>query len=915
MIAPCLDEPRALAFAAGAMPVDQRTTIEEHVDSCSSCRQLLAALVRRETPETPAHEPPAWEAGQRIGRYAIRERIGRGGMGSVYRADDLELGRAIAIKRLHSGAEAVAHKRLMREARSAAQLSHPNVVTVHEVGEVDGVPFLAMELVEGQTLTRWLRARPRRWREVVAMLAQAGRGLSAAHDAGLVHRDFKPDNVLVDVNGRARVADFGLASAELGEPGSAAHTAALTMTTVGLAGTPAYLAPEIVDGELPDARSDQYAFAITLFEALHGRHPFVGTTAQAMWSEMAAGRIRPGGGDVPAWLDQRIRRGLSANPADRWPSVAELVVAIEHPPRRIWPWLALGGAGVAATVAGFMLFSSSSPVDDCERGAALIDAVWTPDVRGAQAQRFAHAAPHRDAAIETGGKLLDTWSDDWRLGRRAACSAEPALRGPRLACLDQELGELRAQLAAWSDADADVVDAMIPAISALPHPQDCVVHPPPIGKTPAPLRARIDELAALARSGRPHAADAKLAQLVADAEATHDPETLAHALRAAAKVDSELGRNDIAHDLDVRAAHEAALAGDDSLMLDAMMDEVIVAIDQGHAQDALGVIDAADALVARAKLDASYRVTIERGHVLARLGKTPEAIAAFTKAIELLEPRAQRDRQAKIQLASALGALGSALGAQGRQEDGRVALGRGLAIEEAELGPDDPEVGRSLNDLANQERALERFDDASAHYLRAKRIFVAAYGEHSELVGMIDVSLGGLTALQGKYDDARKLFLAAQSELSKLPPDHPTFSAIEDGLAGCDRSQNRTADAVVHYTRAIEILEKAGGDGSEIADERVNLAGALGELEHFAESRVQIDKALVELDKAQVAPKGYVDAWNVLAELQWRAGQKSQALETVRKMIATIGDDPRAEWIKMRKDAETLLAEWTKQSH
>src|SRR5258706_14178649 len=200
-MAACLDDRFASAFVAGELPPVLRQTIEEHIDDCGSCRQLLAALVRN------SDDSGTWTPGRRVGRYIVRERIGRGGMGVVVRADDVELGRAVALKRLDAGFD---REVLLREARAAAQLSHPNVVTVHEVGEADGAPFLAMELVEGTTLTRWLRAEPRTWRDIVDVLVQAGRGLAAAHERGLVHRDFKPDNVLVDaVSGRARVADFG----------------------------------------------------------------------------------------------------------------------------------------------------------------------------------------------------------------------------------------------------------------------------------------------------------------------------------------------------------------------------------------------------------------------------------------------------------------------------------------------------------------------------------------------------------------------------------------------------------------------------------------------------------------------------------------------------------------------------------
>ncbi|HUJ63162.1 MAG TPA: serine/threonine-protein kinase [Kofleriaceae bacterium] len=348
----CIDEASALAFIAGTLPPEVRTTIENHIDDCASCRRVLAALMRTHTPDVAAAaESVEWLPGARVGRYVIRERIGRGGMGTVYRADDVELVRPVALKRLHAGADEQARARLVREARAAAQLQHPNVIAVLEVGEHAGMPFLAMEMVEGTTLTEWLKT-PRPWRDIVAMMAQAGRGLVAAHERGLVHRDFKPDNVLVDRAGRARVADFGLARApdhERGVPLPRDQLLARMTATGALAGTPAYLAPEVVGGAPPDARSDQYAFAVALYEALRGQHPFKGQTAEMLWNEMAEGRIREGGRPIPAWLDRYVRRGLAVEPAARWPDLASFIAAIDRPPRRALPWLA--GIGVAGALA------------------------------------------------------------------------------------------------------------------------------------------------------------------------------------------------------------------------------------------------------------------------------------------------------------------------------------------------------------------------------------------------------------------------------------------------------------------------------------------------------------------------------------------------------------------------------------
>ncbi len=222
------------------------------------------------------------DAGPAIGRFLVGGVLGQGGMGVVMRARDPELGRDVAIKLLQPGQRGLAGLRLGREAQAMAKLSHPNVVNVYDVGEHDGAMYIAMELVEGSTLRAWRQAATRTWREVLAMYVAAGRGLAAAHAAGLVHRDFKPDNVLVGADGRPRVTDFGLVAAdgravESGDTRGAALDANLTVQGSVL-GTPAYMAPEQWRGETVDPRTDQFAFCVALWEALHGERPFEGET-------------------------------------------------------------------------------------------------------------------------------------------------------------------------------------------------------------------------------------------------------------------------------------------------------------------------------------------------------------------------------------------------------------------------------------------------------------------------------------------------------------------------------------------------------------------------------------------------------------------------------------------------------------
>ncbi len=279
----------------------------------------------------------------RIGRYTVLKRIGQGGMGVVYAAYDTELDRKVALKLLHfDGGESGAHghgERLTREAKALAKLSHPSIVAVHEVGVHDGNVFVAMEFVEGETLREHVGRRTLPWREIVALYVQAGRGLAAAHAAGLVHRDFKPDNALVGTTDeRVRVLDFGLAR-DLGDrdaaPSLAADAAidrAVALTQTGtLLGTPAYMAPEQYVGAGVDAHADQFAFCVSLWEALYRQRPFDDTTVASVAAAILSGRRRPPPADsgVPTALHRVLERGLELRALDRYSSMGELVDILE----------------------------------------------------------------------------------------------------------------------------------------------------------------------------------------------------------------------------------------------------------------------------------------------------------------------------------------------------------------------------------------------------------------------------------------------------------------------------------------------------------------------------------------------------------------------------------------------------------
>ena len=306
-------------------------------------------------------------APQQIGRFAVLRKLGAGGMGVVYSAYDEELDRRVAVKLLRGATdgESEGPTRLVREAQAMARLSHPNVVTVHEVGTFEGQVFVAMEFVAGADLRKWLEAEPRHWGQTVSCFVQAGWGLAAAHEAGLVHRDFKPDNVLVGDDLRVRVADFGLAHSHGAlepakpqpSPDAESEPPAILTETGAVLGTPGYMAPEQLQGLATDERADQFSFCVALYEGLYGERPFSGKTVAALAIEIEAGTVRasPPGSEVPPWLRAAVLRGLSADPSERWSSMHALLATLANDPvarRRRRLRLGAVALSVAAALAG-----------------------------------------------------------------------------------------------------------------------------------------------------------------------------------------------------------------------------------------------------------------------------------------------------------------------------------------------------------------------------------------------------------------------------------------------------------------------------------------------------------------------------------------------------------------------------------
>jgi tRNA A-37 threonylcarbamoyl transferase component Bud32 len=379
----CLDDNVVSEFVAGSLPPSAVSRIEGHLAGCRDCRALVAVLakdaandsnvetVERLSPSQMTELPRRMlTIGDRVSRYVVLSTLGTGGMGVVFAAYDPQLDRKVALKLLRSGKQynsRDAQQRLRREAQAIAQLSHPNVVGVYDVGTTsDGDLYIAMEFVEGDTLKTWLQRWPRTWREIIEVFLQAGKGLVAAHSVGLLHRDFKPDNVLVGGDGRVRVTDFGLARSLMIEEETTKNPNAFTgrplhsaLTATGtVLGTPRYMPPEQLLGPDIDARSDQFSYCVALYEALYGDHPLPGSTAVSMLESGDKALPPPEDSPVPPSIARAVIRGLERDEDKRFPTMSALMTALVPPQPKLTfrvtiaasAAIVIGGASMAAVL-------------------------------------------------------------------------------------------------------------------------------------------------------------------------------------------------------------------------------------------------------------------------------------------------------------------------------------------------------------------------------------------------------------------------------------------------------------------------------------------------------------------------------------------------------------------------------------
>jgi hypothetical protein len=839
----CLDEDTVLAFVDGKVDAAASGEIASHLAGCASCSDLVAASAGGD-PQGLGSRPlgqaladtGALVRGDTVGRYVILNLVGRGGMGEVYAAYDPQLDRRIALKLLHGtvgtgGATRIARERLLREAKAIARLSHPNVVVVHDAGAIDDPVrgehvFLAMEFIEGQTLSAWLGETPRDWRTVRDVFLAAGEGLAAAHEVGLVHRDFKPQNVMVARDGSVRVMDFGLASdtsdegtggtpLDLGAVGErpTAQTVALTRTGV-LLGTPLYMAPEQFKGLTTDARTDQFSFCVALHEALYGERPFPSESLSVLVEAVMAGKVRepPQRARVPSFLRRLLLRGLASDPSARFPSMPDLLDVLRTDPvrRRRATLVAVGmAAAVLVAVVGVQRVATRRQ-RVCGGAVDKLAGIWElGEGSRRNAVHNAFLGTGRGFAEETWGRvsdLLDDYSRHWTALYTDSCEATH-VRGDqsaevldlRTACLEGPRGALRALTDLLAHADGAMLTEAVNAAQALPSLERC-------SDVPA-LRAVVPPPDAAAR-----ARVAALGERLADIKALRDTGKWKTALGKARAV-----------------ADEARTVGYEPLLADVLATRGWLEQESGDSAAAVQTTDEVVWLALAAHRDdlaaeSAAQLVTYNGYNLSRPAE------------------ADRWREAAEALLRRIGPGHDRIAAWLHQDVGATALRRGnyqtaaseitvaLNLKSKALPANHPDIGMSEYSLALVELSLGQLQAALADVDRALAVYRAAYGNGSPQLWVVLNARGEILEAMGRYAEAETDQRAAIERANELfGTEHPWTAIAFSDLGKVLIDEKKPREALPLLEKSLRIRERSDPNLEETAESRFALARALWE--------------------------------------------------------------------------------------
>jgi len=855
---------------------------------------------------------------EKIDRFDLQGRLWYGGMGIVYQAFDPELGREVAIKILYQGSSesGAARSRLLREAQAMARLSHPNVLTVYESGTYEGLVYIAMELVEGVGLRKRC-AQANSWREVVELFRDAAHGLAAAHAVPLIHRDFKPENVIVGNDGRVRVLGSGLAricatpasgmlaesraaSTGTGSAGveTAEHTGAAprradpflvqTLTSTGpVMGPSPYMAPEQLSDHVASPRSDQYSFCVALYEVLHGILPFASsgssstTTAECVDAPLCR-ELRPApkgtkGAGAPAAIRSLIRRGLSANPDKRFPSMDALIVELDRAlarGRRRRRLLTTTGIISVALFSGYLGAKSPESAETCAGWAAsMSEDVWSSTRRAALAEAFARSGvPQAMPIWEIIDERVDAYVDTWRRIQRDACSPNQSLgpQGQRLAelrsaCLSNARGELNALLAVMNEPEQTIVFHGIQAVGDLPSLARCsddevLLATVPLPQEPAVAtaveraRAKASEIRALRRAGL-------YSRALAEVEVLRESVDRLDYLPLKAEFELLLGQIefDNAHFDAAQSSYERAywvgidtshdgVAVPAAINLAALLGERQASIEAG-----LAWTRQAEASLRHHASSELQEVALEqaRGRILRVAGRPEEARKHLDAAHQRIYSINEAD---DFDIAVLLRDLSLVAIDQGHPDEAIKFHTDALMLARRAFGEEHPLVGTCLSMVGSVHHSISRYEEACRYFDEALDLFARVYGDsHPEIANTLN-SLGMTYDKLERSEEAEEAYRRALAiRREHLGDAHPDVAATLDNLARSHVKRGKLDEAGAMMMSAEEILRRTFGP------EHPQVAANLLSQADLAHRRGELEKArgmAVDARKIYIATEG-----------------------------------------------------------
>jgi len=901
-------------------------------------------------------------AGSRVGRYLVVDHIDSGGMGAVYRAFDPDLNRQVAIKILRmrsvpSEEEEANRSRLLREAQALAQVSHPNVIAVHDVGVIDGRVFVAMELVAGASLRTWLAAKQRSPEEVLRAFLQAGDGLAAAHASGLVHRDFKPDNVIVGDDGRVRVIDFGLARTadagaagedaddvdkrpvqidELSTQSSLSSTSGMlseSMTRTGaVLGTPRYMAPEQFLREGTDAKADQFAFCVAAYEALCKRRPFAGKHFEELRVNVLTGRVRPPGSDAHVAKShvRALLRGLSSNPADRYPSMEALLDELRRDPWLWWRRAGIAAAAVAIVgVAGVLSFRAGEAPALCQDSAKQMAGVWDAATRSA-VERGLEASGHPRAAKtwQRTAPVLDRFASQWQSMHADSCRAT-LVRGEqsellferRARCLRRRLEQVDGFVGLLeADLDGDLVDKAATAARELTSLDECADDERLLANVPLPedqaTRKRVetsftklDRAAMLEKAGRYKQSFEILEELDTAAEDIEYPPLQAPLTFKLAMLTERTGDAAAAEALYFKAIDLAARAKNTDIAGQAWNEILwVVGHRLGRYKEALQFAPAVKFAIALADDDDRLLARYESctGVLMYGVGNYPESLASFERAVALWE----RLGDAHLHdLANELSNLGVGYSLNERTDDAIRTYERSHALLEKTLGKGHPLTKLPIFNLADARSARGEFEEALALHRQALAMNIETFGKDHPETAHSHHNIGDVHLAMEDYPRAiESLSTSLHGWEAHFGKDHVRTSMTLESLGRAHMGNRDFALAGELLRRSARVI------ATELGADHPNTVGVNAALGHneFAQGRFATARPHYEAAR-RVAAAQYgenhhtvatIDVY--LARCDAHLGRARQALErarTARDVLVAHADETLAL-------ASTAMAAW-----